>query len=212
MVPSARPSPNHIVEAIHDELTRLRVRRLRALAGYLALMAAVVTLLAISPRKMPGLVRDTAWMAELGLFFLGNAIAASLAVGVPLVSRGRAYALGVLSAALIVGGLAGVIDWSAPVEWAFGPGMKCFVYGTLLTTVAMTALGVLSARLWRRFPNPSFFVAVATSAIGIIALHVACGAQDVVHIFGFHLTPGFVAFGFASALERARLKLDQAGL
>ncbi|MCB9655927.1 MAG: hypothetical protein H6729_17510 [Deltaproteobacteria bacterium] len=212
MVPSAGPSPNQVVEAIHDELTQLRDRRRRALVGYLGLMAALVTLLALKPPKMPGLERNSAWVAELALFFLGNAIAASLAIGVPLVTRGRAYALGLFSAVLVIGGLAGVVDWSAPFVVAFGPGMKCFVHGTLLTTVAMAALGILSARLWRRFPNPSLFVAIAAASIGVIALHVACGAQDFVHLFGFHLTPAFVAFGLARALERARLKLDQAGM
>lgn len=174
------------VEAIRRDLGALGHRRRIALVAYLALASVLLVAFYLAPSKKPVLERDLMWTLALLSVFLGSALCTSVAIGVPLVKRFTAYNLGAIGLAAILAGLVLTVD-PAVVGTSTGPG--CFTFGSVIAAVAMVALGVVSGRVWRRFPDPTFFIATGVTGVGIAVLHMRCGSAEASHLFGFHLTP-----------------------
>ncbi len=196
------------VEAIRRDLDALGRRRRIAFAAYLGLATVLLAAFYLAPSKKPVLERDLMWMVSLLAVFLGSALCTSVAVGVPLVKRMTAYNLGAIGLAGVLAGLVLTVD-PAAVGMTTGP--QCFAFGSAIAAVAMIALGVVSGRVWRRFPDPTFFIATGVTGVGIAVLHMRCASGEASHLFGFHLTPLIALFLITRFVVRARTRLLSEG-
>jgi hypothetical protein len=190
-------------ERIRADLQDLRRARHGAFGLYVLLLGAFLIaaqMFSASPSQ-PGL-----WTAALLMFAAGALGSAGLALGVPLLhGTPLRIALGA-SLALMVAGLLMVVKPGTAVAWDHGPG--CFIYGTGVSAVAMVVLGAVSGRLWRRFPDPGFMLAVATTGVGVMALHMRCPSDNVVHLLLFHLGPLAVLYAAARTLTAMRSRVN----
>lgn len=192
-------------DLIRQDLRDFRRARHLALGVYLMLLAVFL----VAMEQLPGGVKPegTAWGWAIAAFIVGCALSTGLALGVPLL-HGWAFtgALG-LSITLMVGGL--VVASFVQHDGTAGdhPGGECFTAGTVISGLAMLVLGAVSGRLWRRFPDPGFALAVGTTFAGVMALHMRCGSFELSHLMLFHLAPLAVMYGAARLLTQARLRL-----
>jgi hypothetical protein len=185
---------------IRSDLERVRRRRSFALACYVVVFALLVGGLLVAPPQAASIPRSASWMLTLGGLFLSSVLAASAAIGVPL-WRERTMFIATAVAGLALGGaLALIVDWRAPVT----TGTKCFAYGAFVSAVAMIVLGALSGRVWRRFPDPGWLLAISVTGVGLTALHFACPATDALHVYAYHLGPVLLAYALARVALRAR--------
>lgn len=180
-----------------------------AVVYYVALLVLVLTVLGTLPRKDTALERDGVWFAVLFELFVSAAVCGALVVGFPLLKRKTFFLVGALSGLGLFGGVLAMMHWGPLSIGAgfVGMGMKCFMYGTTFSTIALIALGFISGRLWRKFPDPGLLIAVGVTAVGMSALHFSCGSTDPFHLIGFHLSPMLVAYGVARLAIQLRLKL-----
>jgi hypothetical protein len=185
---------------IQSDLAVLRRRRGIAFAVYLVVFAVLVTGLLLAPPKPEAMPRGVDWMLALGGVLLSSVLATSATVGLPLWRERTLFLLTALAGLGIGGALAFIIDWNAPVTL----GTKCFAYGAFVSAVAMIALGALSGRLWRRFPDPGWLLAISVAGVGVVALHFSCAAHDAVHVYAFHLGPMLLAYALARLALRTR--------
>ncbi|MEM7679274.1 MAG: hypothetical protein AAF449_25140, partial [Myxococcota bacterium] len=157
------------------------------------------------PINEHALDRSTNWYIALLLMFAASVGGAALTIGVPLVSRTTLWsAIGVIGVTLL-SALLLVMDFtSSGLDDPWATGTKCFVYCTVISGVAMLALGFLSGRLWRRFPDPGWVLALGLTGVGLSALHMQCGGSDPVHLLVFHLGPVFLLYAMARGLIRLR--------
>ena len=196
---------NGAIEHIHRDLDGIRRRRRVALGGYLALLIVFALALALAPAPLTAFTRNARWGISLIALFVASTLGTGLALGVPFVrSRAAFFGLSGLAGATLVGGLLGMVEWAPLGSANLATGAKCFWFGTILSSIAMVALGVASARMWRRFPDPGLPAAIGLTAVGVMALHFRCGGSDMVHLLGFHLAPVLVVYGVARATTRAR--------
>lgn len=180
------------------------MQRLRALAAFMAVVGALLGLLAMSPLK-PGAVRDDVWLAALLLLLLGTGTTVALGVGVPLVSRRVYVSAGFGAGVLMLAGVAIAGDPSLLFERAgVAMGIRCFVFGSVISGAAMVALGLLSGRVWRRFPDPGLLLAVGVTGVGIAGLHLRCAITDPAHLFLYHVTPLVLLYAATRFLVRLR--------
>ncbi len=190
---------------IRRDLQRLRRDRAVTLFGYVVIIALFLGFLFLSPVGEHALERSATWYVALILMFVASAGGAALTIGVPLVSRGVLLGAGATILGALVAALLLIMDFSATVPddpWAAGA--KCFIHCTIISGAAMLALGFLSGRLWRRFPDPGWVLAVGLTGVGLSALHMQCGGSDPVHLVVFHLGPVLLLYGMARALIRLR--------
>ncbi|MEM1023966.1 MAG: hypothetical protein AAGD10_00090 [Myxococcota bacterium] len=189
-------------EIIRDELDQLRGARKSALGVYVALLSMFLVGMQVFAYPVTGVMDVTA----LCLFLLGAAFSAGLTMGLPLL-HGRALtgAIG-LSLSMMGIGLLLIMNSSEPVYW--GHGAKCFAVGTGFSAVAMITLGAVSGRLWRRFPDPGLLLALSTTFVGVMALHMNCAARNPIHIVVFHVGPLIVLYFCARGLVRVRDNID----
>jgi len=185
---------------IRSDLKRTRQKRALALAIYLAVFALLVAGLLIAPPKEETIPRTANWMLTLGGLALSSVLAASAAIGVPLWRERTVFVVTALAGMALGGGLAFVVDWNAPVTL----GTKCFAYGAFVSAVAMIVLGGLGGRVWRRFPDPGWLLAIEVTGVGVTTLHFDCPASDSLHVFAFHLGPVLLAYALARAALRTR--------
>ncbi|MEQ9502660.1 MAG: hypothetical protein RIT81_37660 [Deltaproteobacteria bacterium] len=200
------PHAPSAVDVIHRDLSAFGRRRAVALVGYLALAALLLGAFLLAPSKKPTLERDGPWMVALALVFAGSALCTAIALGVPLVRRMTAYSLGAVGLASVFAGLFLTVD---PTAIGGAPGPQCFAFGSAVSAVAMVALGVVSGRVWRRFPDPTFFIATGVTGVGIAVLHMRCPNGEPLHLFGFHATPLILLFLVTRFVVRARTRLLQ---
>lgn len=199
------PPTIEAVPQIRADLQQLRQQRWRALVVYLAVFALFSGALLTRPAPDPDAARDLGWAAGLAALFFGAAASTALAMGVPLLHGRRLWAALGASVAVMAGGLAVALDLDGS---AWGRhGHVCFAFGTAISALFMLILGALSGRLWRRFPDPAALIALGTTGVGMVALHLRCESTHVVHVLGFHVTPLAVLFLGARALTRLRQSL-----
>ena len=181
------------------------MRRGRAIAFtiYLAVFALLVTGLLLAPAKPEAIPRSVSWMLTLCGLMLSSVLAASAAIGVPLWRERMVFVATAIAGLALGGALALVVRWDAPVTM----GTKCLAYGAFVSAVAMIVLGALSGRVWRRFPDPGWLLAISVTGVGVTALHITCPAVDALHVYAFHLGPVLLAYGLARAALRTREKL-----
>lgn len=190
---------------IRGDLKRLRVRRQRALLVYLALLAVFTAVLYPGPSSAGG-EHDLMWSFGLVGLFVGAAASTALAIGVPLVHGAKLWAALGVSLGLMLGGLLAALDYELGADWGHH-GAVCFTFGTVVSSLFMVILGALSARLWRRFPDPGAMIAFGTTAVGMLGLHLQCPNTHVLHVLAFHLSPLALLYAGARALTRFRLRL-----
>ncbi len=180
-----------------------------AVVYYISLLVLVLTVLGTLPRKDTALERDGVWFAVLFELFVSAAVCGALVVGFPLLKRKTFFLVGGLSGVGLLGGILAIMRWGPLSVGAgfVGMGMKCFMYGTTFSTIALIALGFISGRLWRKFPDPGLLIAVGVTSVGMSALHFRCGSTDLFHLLGFHLSPMLIAYGVARLAIQLRLKL-----
>jgi len=189
---------------IREDLAQLRRQRRRSLGIYLGLLAIFSAVLFRGPTG--NAAPDAGWYLGLAGLFAGATASTALAIGVPLLHGSKlAVALG-SSLGLMLAGLAGAMDYDPSAEWVHH-GPICFVFGTVVSALFMVILGALSGRLWRRFPDPGAMIAVGTTAVGMLALHLRCESTHVLHVLAFHLTPLALLYWGARRLTRLRLSL-----
>jgi len=189
-------------DLIHEELNQLRRARKSALGIYVALLALFLVGMQVFAYPVSGVMDITA----LCIFLLGAALSAGLTMGIPLL-HGVALRIGIgLSLGLMAIGLLLVMNAKEPVYW--GHGAECFAFGTSISAVAMVVLGAVSGRLWRRFPDPGLLLALSTTFVGVMALHMNCAAHNPIHIVVFHLGPLAILYLGARFLVRFRDQLD----
>jgi hypothetical protein len=200
---------NPALPEIQADLRRIRAQRRWALGAYVAALALFLAQLRPRGSAVDGEL-DLAWVLGFVGLLTGAVGAAALALGVPLLhGRQLAGALG-LSLALMGLGLAAALDVHPDTWWEHGP--MCFAFGTGISAFFMLVLGALSGRLWRRFPDPAAMIAIGTTAVGMLALHLKCPSTHAGHVLLFHLTPLAVLFVAARALSRLqRGLLEDAG-
>ena len=192
-------------EQIRRDLERLRRDRTITLFGYVAIMAVFLGFLFLSPVGEHALERSATWYVALLLMFVASAGGAALTIGVPLVSRSVLIGAGSAMLAALIAALLLVMDFTATAPSnAWSLGAKCFVHCTMISGAAMIALGFLSGRLWRRFPDPGWVLALGLTGVGLSALHMQCGGSDPVHLLVFHLGPVLLLYGMARGLIRLR--------
>ncbi|HJL42288.1 MAG TPA: hypothetical protein RMG48_13390 [Myxococcales bacterium LLY-WYZ-16_1] len=201
------PSNQRAVDGIRRDLRNLARARKLSLGAYLLLLAALM----LSLHALPAGVNPEsgAWGWALAAFVAGSAVSAGLALGVPLV-HGWAFS-GALAGGvtLMVGGLAVASAVQHDGTAAPHAGPACLASGTLFSGLAMLVLGAVSGRLWRRFPDPGFALALATTFAGVMVLHMRCGDFSPGHLFGFHLTPLAFMYVLARGLTRLRMRLAE---
>ena len=197
--------PIEAAPQIRADLRQLRQQRWRALVVYLAVLALFAGALLVRPAPGPAGARDLGWTIGLAALFFGAAASTALAIGVPLLHGRRLWVALGAGSAVMAGGLAAALDLEGS---AWGRhGHVCFAFGTAVSALFMLILGALSGRLWRRFPDPAALIALGTTAVGMVALHLRCESTHVLHVLGFHVTPLAVLFLGARALTRLRLSL-----
>lgn len=195
----------HAIEHIHEDLSTLKHQRKTAIATYAVLVALFIGVFFLQPAGPNALQRDTGWSVAFALLLIGALLGAMLTIGYPLVSRATAT----VGSVLIVVGCSAAMFMTIDPQ-AAGPaaplkaGMHCFMFGTAVSALAMAVLGVLSGRVWRRFPDPGFSLAMGMTGLGLAALHLRCGGQDALHLLGFHFTPLLVIYGLAHVAVRVR--------
>lgn len=200
------PSALEALPRIRDDLRHVRRQRWRALAVYLLVFGLFVGFLWGRPAPGPGGSRDLSWHVGLVAMLVGAAASTGLAMGVPLVhGRRLGWSIG-LAVTLMLGGLVAAVDFESPQGWT-DHGPICFAVGTVISALFMIILGALSGRLWRRFPDPAALIAMGTTGVGIVALHLRCGNANPLHLLAFHVAPLAVLFVGARALTRLRLSL-----
>ena len=193
------------VAQIRSDLNQLQQRRRLALISYIATLGLILVALGLLPAKETSLERNGPWFVALAALVVAAVVCGSAAIGIPLMRRKTFFMVGGLGATGLVGGLVAVMLWSPSAQGTMG--MKCFMYGTTFSTIALVILGFISGRLWRKFPDPGLIIAIGVTAVGVCALHFSCGGTDPVHLFGFHLTPLLVAYGLARLATLVRQKL-----
>lgn len=199
------PSERRALGAIHAELAAVRRRRVVVFVAYLFLTAAVLAALSTVPAEAKGgAPRDGTWTAALLLLFAGSGAATAVALGVLLVRRAAAYAIGGAAFAALVAGLALAVD---PTFGVVVPAARCFAFGTGVAAAVMLGLGVVSGRVWRRFPDPSLFLAIGVTGVAVAFLHLRCPSTDALHLFGSHLTPIVVLYFAGRFASRARERI-----
>ena len=192
-------------DEIRRDLERLRRDRAISLLGYLAIVTVFLALVFVSPGLDHAFDRSATWYVALLLMFGASAGGAALTMGMPLVSRNTLIAASAALAAALIAALLLAMDFSsAGPDDPWTAGSRCFVRCTAISSAAMLALGFLSGRLWRRFPNPGWVLALGLSGVGLSALHMQCGGSDPVHLFVFHLGPVLLLYAVARALVRLR--------
>lgn len=200
------------VGQIRSDLRTLKQRRGVALAGYAALLAAWMGLTWLQPAPDAADGRDAVWGLALALLLTGTLVGVAITLGLPLVSQrwvsaaAGGVALGTVAALLMT-----VVPGGPRPEDQLRAGMPCFLFGTGTSGLAMLVLGILSGRLWRRFPNPALVMALGMTGVGLALLHMRCGATDPVHLFVFHLGPLGLIYGAAHRMVRARDRLAREG-
>lgn len=188
-------------DQIRRDLERLRRDRTVTLFAYLAITGLFLAWAFISPTSEQALERSATWYVALLLMFVASAGGTALTIGVPLVSQNALFAASGLLTALLLGALLLVMDFSSagPSDpWAAGG--PCFWHCTVVSGAGMLGLGFLSGRLWRRFPNPGWLLAVGLTGVGISALHMRCGGSDPFHLLVFHLGPMLLLYALARGL------------
>lgn len=164
--------------------------------------------LVLAPQKATALPRNATWILSLALIFAGSTGATAATLGLPLWQKSTMRVVTVASLLGIAAGLLLVVDWSAPTL-SIGMGAPCFAFCTVVSAIAMVTLGILSGRLWRRFPDPGLVMAVGVTGVGITALHFTCGGTDPVHLMVFHLAPLGLVYAIAQVFVRLREKVIQ---
>lgn len=198
------------VEHIRRDLADLKRRRALALTTYVGIIAVFFGILWIMPG--PSLQRDLPWMIAFAALLAAALLGAAVTIGYPLVSRTTVHLLAGAVAVVCVGALLLVMDPTATT--AANPvneGMPCFVYGTGIAAIAMIVLGVISGRVWRRFPDPGFPLALGMTGVGLAALQLQCGHSAPLHLFAFHLAPVAVVYALAHYVVRRRNEIMQGG-
>ncbi|MGF1511174.1 MAG: hypothetical protein ACFB9M_16900 [Myxococcota bacterium] len=191
-------------DRIRSDLAQLRKARHCAFGLYVGLLCLFLVAMEAFAHPVRGSV---SWMVALILFLIGASASAGLALGIPLL-HGRALTVSLGSSlGVMVFGLIVAVKAGTPVMWQGGA--SCFIYGTGVSALAMVVLGAVSGRLWRRFPDPGFLLALATTGVGLMALHMRCPSQNAVHLFAFHLSPLFVVYGLARLLTATRAQFLQ---
>lgn len=191
------------VEQIHRDLSELKRRRALALSTYAGIIAVFFGILWFRPGA--GLPRDLAWMVAFGALSVGALLGAAVTIGYPLVPRRVVHLSAGAVGFVCIGALLLVMDPAVPA--AVNPvkvGMPCFVYGTAVAALAMVLLGIISARVWRRFPDPGFTLALGMTGVGLAALHLHCGHAGPLHLLAFHLAPLAVLYVLAHYIVRRR--------
>ncbi len=192
-------------DQIRRDLRRLRRDRVIMLAGYIVIISAFLGFTFFSHAGEYALERTPTWYFALVLMFLSSAGGAALTIGIPLVSRRALLTAGAVILAAILGALLLVMDFQAAMpEDPLGAGWHCFVSCTMVAGASMLALGFLSGRLWRRFPDPGWILALGLTGVGLSALHMRCGGTDPVHLIVFHLGPVLLLYGLARGLIALR--------
>ena len=143
------------------------------------------------------------WWVSFGMLLCGALLGASITLGVPRLSRKFVYVVAGLMTAGCLGALGLVVQPHADHTTS----MPCFMYGTGVSAVAMVALGLISGSVWRRFPDPTFVLAMGATGVGLAALHVHCPGVDALHLFGFHLGPLVVIYALSHFVLRARERI-----
>ena len=188
-------------EQIRRDLARLRRDRTVMLVGYLALVMVFLGFVFLTPAHEHALDRTVTWYAALLMMFCASAGGAALTMGVPLVSRWvLAVATGIILVVLVAALLLVMDFTSAGPDDPWGAGAKCFIYCTVVSGAALVVLGFMSGRLWRRFPDPGWVLALGLTAVGLSALHMQCGGSDPTHLLVFHLGPVLMLYGLARGL------------
>ncbi len=188
---------------IHRDLRRLRRDRAVTLLGYLAIVSVFLAFVFLIPAGDHALERNLSWYVALLLMFAASAAGASLTIGYPLVSRSVLLGASVVLVLMLAAALLLIMDFtSGPAP--LNAGATCFFHCTLISGGAMLALGFLSGRLWRRFPNPGWVLALGLAGVGLSALHMQCGGADPIHLLVFHLGPVVLLYMVARALIRLR--------
>ena len=152
------------------------------------------------PDAMP---RTVSWMLTLGGLLLSAVLATTTALGLPLWRNRTAFVLMVVAGLSMVGAMAFIIDWRAPMTVA----TRCLVHGGFVSVIAMIALGALGGRVWRRFPDPSWMLALSVVGLGMIDLHFSCGGVDALHVYAFHMGPVLLAYVVVRMALKARAAL-----
>ena len=190
---------------IRSDLRRLKRRRGSALLTYSAALTVFLAALVLGPTRPGVLVRDGTWILAFALMLSAVLMGAAVTVGAPLVGRRWVYGVGALMALGTLAALAVTMVPAAPgPEDHLVAGLPCFLFGTTTSGLAMLGLGAISGRLWRRFPNPRFVLALGMTGVGLAGLHVRCGGVHPVHLVAFHLGPLAVLYVVAHLLVRAR--------
>ena len=194
-----------VAAEIRRDLGRLRRDRFVTLVGYLVIIAGFLAFVFLSPEGKHALERSATWYVALVLMFIASAGGAALTVGVPLVSRSVLLTAGGVMFLALLGALLLVVDFTASMpDDPWGAGAKCFLYCTVVAGISMMALGFLSGRLWRRFPDPGWVLAIGLTGVGLSALHMQCGGTDPMHLLVFHLGPVLVMYAVARGLIALR--------
>jgi len=188
-------------EQIKRDLGRLRRDRVVTLIGYVAIIAVFLTFAFLRPTHEHALDRSTNWYIALLLMFAASVGGAAITIGVPLISQTALWStIGVIMATLVAALLLVMDFTSSGLDDPWAAGAQCFIKCTLISGVAMLALGFLSGRLWRRFPDPGWVLALGLTGVGLSALHMQCGGSDPVHLLVFHLGPVFLLYAMARGL------------
>lgn len=196
------------LEQIHGDLRDLKKQRRTALGVYVVVVLALVLLAFLPPAGPMALPRDTGWGVALTLLLGGTLLGAVVTIGYPWVRRNTAIALSLLTILGCLAALLMTMDVHAarpahPVQ----AGMHCFMFGGAVSAASMALLGMVSGRVWRRFPDPGIALAMGMTGVGLAALHLRCGGQDPLHLLGFHLGPLLVIYALAHLAVRTRLRL-----
>lgn len=198
----------HALEQIRRDLRDLEQRRRVALGTYLGLLAVFVAVFFLQPTGPRALVRDAGWLLAFGLLLAGALLGAVVTIGYPLISRLAVYVVSALMASGCAAALLLTVDTSA-ASAPVSAGIPCFLHSTAVSAAAMLALGAISGRVWRRFPDPGFPLALGATGVGLATLHMRCGGVDPLHLFGFHLGPLLALYALAHYLVRAREDLSR---
>lgn len=198
------------VEYIHRDLAELKRRRALGLSTYAGIIAVFFGILWFR-RSTEGLPHDPAWVVAFVALLIAALLGAAITIGYPLVSRTMVHVLALMVGAICIGALLLVMDPTiTPASDPVRAGMPCFMYGTGVAALAMIVLGILSARVWRRFPDPGFTLALGMTGVGLAALHLQCDHATPLHLFVFHLAPLAVVYLLAHYIVRRRNRLVRA--